>query len=134
MRNLSHRFTEPVTDWKVGHAPGNNTRATATKAAVTAPVGGYNICTALSVSFVASSTAPTAVNVTVAVIDGASDATDYLWGPHDISLPAVAGAMNGFALSNLWIKGSATKAMTIEFSAAGGNNTKASVWMSGTVQ
>jgi hypothetical protein len=119
--------------WKQHSAPAANTQATVSQAAGAAGV--YNVCTGLTVTFCAGATAPTAVQISVALIDGGSGGTNYLWGPHAISLPATAGAMNGIALANLWIPGSAATAMTLEFSAAGGANTVESVSMTGvTVQ
>jgi len=103
------------------HAPAANTKATITRAA--AGAGKRNVCTGLTVTFCAGATAPTAVQVSVALIDGASGGTTYLWGPHVISLPATAGAMNGIARDGLYIPGTANTAMTLEFSAAGGANT-----------
>lgn len=115
--------------WTASHVPAANTTATITKAA--AGAGTKNVCTALTVKLVAGATAPTAINVSVSLIDGAAGGTTYLWRA-TMSLPATAGADNGIALSNLWIPGTANTAMTLEFSATGGANTLESVTMSGT--
>ena len=115
--------------WTRIHRPAANTQATIAKAA--AGAGVRNVCTALTVVLAATAAAPTAVNLNVSVIDGASGGTTYLWGM-TISIPAVAGATTGAQLTNLWLPGSANTALTIEFSAAGGANTIESVWMSGT--
>lgn len=119
------------TSWKVNHAPAANTKATATQAAP--PDGYFNVVTALTVIMTGGASAPSATSINVAVIDGASGGTTYLWGPNAISIPAVAGAMNGIALSGLSIPATAKTQTTIEFSAAGGANTVQSVWMEGRV-
>lgn len=115
--------------WSAHHVPAANNQATITKAA--AGAGTKNVCTWLTVKLVAGASAPTAINVSVSLIDGASGGTTYLWRA-TISLPATAGADNGIALSNLWMPGTANTAMTLEFSAAGGANTVESVSMGGT--
>ena len=114
--------------WIAQHAPGANVQATATKAAAGANT--YNVCTAFSFIFAAGATAPTAINLGIRIIDGTSGGTTYLKSS-TISLPATAGAMNGIALSGLWLPGSVNTAMTIEFSAAGGVNAIEAVWMTG---
>jgi hypothetical protein len=116
--------------WKVSHSPVANTQATATRAA--AGAGLMNVCTGLTITFCAGAVAPTAVLISVAVIDGASGGTTYLWGPFPFSLPAVAGAMNGLVEASLYIPGSANTPMTVEFSATGGANTIQAVMMRGT--
>ena len=116
-------------EWHISHLPAANTQATITQAA--AGAGKRNICTGFTVMFVAGATAPTAINVSVSLIDGAAGGTTYLWRA-TISLPATAGATSGIARMGRWI-GSANTAMTLEFSAAGGANTIQSVAMEGTV-
>ena len=115
-------------DWSVVHTPAVNTRATATKAAGGA--GLRHICTSLTVVLVADTTAPAAVVLTVELRDGATGAGTIVWQER-ISLPAVAGVMNGIVVPNLHIRGTANTAMTLEFSAAGGANTFESVTMTG---
>lgn len=115
--------------WSAHHVPAANTQATISKAA--AGAGIKNVCTWLTVKLVAGASAPTAINVSVSLIDGATGGTTYLWRA-TISLPATAGADNGIALSNLWMPGTANTAMTLEFSAGGGANTVESVSMGGT--
>ncbi len=117
--------------WTVNHAPAANTTATITRPA--AGAGHCNVATALTVMYVAGASAPTAKTLSVAIIDGDTGGTSYLWGPAALSIPAVAGAVNGIALAGLWIKGSPNTKMTLEFSAAGGANTVESVSLSGTV-
>lgn len=123
----THIFTP--TTWTVQHRAGVNTQATITKAAGVKS-GQRHVATSLTIALVADSTAPAAVVVQVALIDGDSGGTTYLWGPHDISLPAVAGAMNGFVVP-IWAVGSANTTMTLEFSAAAGANTFESVTLEG---
>lgn len=103
------------------HKPAANTQATITLAAGGAGV--RNVCTGLTVMLAAGTTAPSAASVTVALIDGSTGGTTYLWGPHTVSLPAVAGAETGIVVGHCWKPGTANTAMTLEFSAAGGANT-----------
>ena len=121
----------PYDSWTAIHVPAANTQATATKAS--AGVGLRNVCMSITVTLAATATAPTAVNVTINLIDGASGGTTYLWRT-TISLPATAGATTGFAITGLAIRGTADTAMTVEFSAAGGANTIESVSMSGVTE
>ena len=114
--------------WTAIHVPAANTQATATKAA--AGVGIVNVCTAITVTLAAGATAPTAINLQVNLIDGASGGGTYLWRT-TISLPATAGATTGYVLSDVVLPGTANTAMTLEFSGAGGANTIESVSMSG---
>jgi hypothetical protein len=115
--------------WDVQHVPAANTQATISQAAAAAGI--RNVCTGFTVTLAAQTTAPAAVQLTVAVIDGATGGTTYLWRTV-ISLPATAGAIVSFVRSNIWLVGTAATAMTIEFSAAGGANTIESVTMEGT--
>ena len=121
--------TEPTTDWTASHVPAANTKATITQAA---PGAGLRlVATGLTVTLAAGSTAPTAVNVTVTLIDGASGGSTYLWRT-TLSLPATAGANVSLTRECLWLWGTANTAMTLEFSAAGGANTIESVSLEGT--
>lgn len=113
--------------WNAQHAPVANTKATCTQAAA---AGLRNVCRGITVMLVAGASAPTAASVTVALIDGASGVTSYLWGPHAMGIPAVAGATNGVSRPGRWV-GSVNTPMTLEFSAAGGANTIESVSMEG---
>lgn len=103
------------------HAPSANTKATITKSS--AGAGVRNVCTGFTISLSAGSTAPAAVQLTVALIDGGTGGTTYLWGPTTVSLPATAGATAAFICGQCWKPGTANTAMTLEFSAAGGANT-----------
>ena len=115
--------------WYATHVPATNVVATITQASA----GGStrNVCTGFTVSLCAGATAPTAVQLSVALIDGATGGTNYLWRSN-ISLPATAGAISAFIRTNGWFVGTAATAMTLEFSAAGGTSTFESVSMSGT--
>ncbi len=114
--------------WNRSHAPAANAQATITKAS--AGAGLRNICRQITVVWGAGASAPSPASVTVALIDGASGGTSYLWGPMTVSVPAVAGAMNGIAI-NCFKPGSVATAMTLEFSAGLGANTVESVSMDG---
>lgn len=114
--------------WSKGHRAGENTKATISKALVS---GQIHVCTGLTVTLCSDGTAPTAALVTVALIDGATGGTTYLWGPHDLSVPAVAGVPNGISRTALFIPGTTGTAMTIEFSAAAGAHTYEAVSMEG---
>lgn len=116
--------------WDAQHLPAANTQATATKAS--AGTGLRNVCTGFTVAITGGTTAPSAVQLSVAVIDGASAGTTYLWRS-SIALPAVAGSMAAIVRSDIWLVGSEATAMTIEFSAGGGANTIESVTMEGVV-
>ena len=121
----------PYDSWTAIHVPAANAQATATKASAGAAI--RNVCMSITIMLVATATAPTAVNVTINLIDGASGGTTYLWRA-TISLPATAGAATGIAITGLAIRGTADTAMTLEFSAAGGANTIESVTMSGVTE
>lgn len=114
--------------WIATNQPAANTRATVTKAA--AATGIRNVVTAITVMLVATATAPTAVQLRVDVIDGASGGTTYLWQA-PLALTATPGASTGIVLDNLWLGGTPATALTIEFTVAGGANTVEGVWMSG---
>jgi hypothetical protein len=121
-------YDEPDDTWSQTHVPAANTKATIAQSA-----GGgslKNVCTGFTVSLCAGSTAPTAIQLSVALIDGASGGSTYLWRSN-ISLPATAGAIVAFVVSGKKFTGTAATAMTLEFSAAGGANTFESVTMKG---
>ncbi len=119
-------------DWVMTHNPAVNVQATISQPAP--GVGIRNVVTGLTITLVANSTAPTATVVTVAVIDGATGGTLFLWGPIRMGIAAVAGAMNGIAKSSMWLQGTPNTATTLEFSAAAGANTFESVVMEGTTE
>ena len=122
-------FAGSGTIWVAAHVPAANTVATVTKAA--AGAGVRNICTGLTVTLAAGAVAPAAVQLTVALIDGAAGGGTYLWRTQ-VALPAVAGAITAFVRSGTLLAGTANTAMTLEFSAAGGASTFESVSMDGT--
>lgn len=109
------------------HNPGTNTQATAT---VAAPGAGLrNVLTSVIAKLVGGTSAPTAINLSLNVIGGASAGTP-VWSV-TISLDATAGRDNGFVLDDVYIPVALNTALTVEFSVAGGTNTFESV--SGTV-
>jgi hypothetical protein len=114
--------------WTVVSNPGVNAQATASKAAV---AGIRHICTGITASLSAGSTAPAAVEVSINLRDGATGAGSVVW-TGVMSLPATAGASAApVQLSGLQIIGSVNTAMTLEFSAAGGANTFEAVSLQG---
>lgn len=117
--------------WTQVHVPSSATQATKSQAAGAGNV--RNVCTGFTATFAAGSTAPAAATpLTVAVIDGATGGTTYLWRTN-ICLPATANAIVSFNRSGLWLVGSKATAMTIEFSGAGGANSYQSVSMDGVM-
>jgi hypothetical protein len=117
--------------WTQVHIPNSATQATKSQASGGGNV--RNVCTGFTVTFLAGSTAPSAATpLTVAVIDGASGGTTYLWRTN-ICVPATANAIVSFNRSGIWLVGSKATAMTIEFSGAGGTNTYQSVSMDGVL-
>jgi hypothetical protein len=121
-------YDEPDDTWNQTHVPATNTKATISQSA-----GGgslKNVCTGFTVTLCAGATAPTATQISVALIDGATGGSTYLWRTN-ISIPAVAGAIVSFVVTGKKFTGSAATAMTLEFSAAAGANTFESVTMKG---
>jgi hypothetical protein len=113
------------------HVPVTNTQATVTQAS--AGAGKRNVCTGITVTLCAGTAAVGAmVPLTVALIDGVSGGTTYLWRDY-INIPAVAGAVVTKILSGKWLVGSQATAMTLEFSAAGGANSFESVAFDGVI-
>ncbi len=119
---------ELAAEWDVMHVPAVNTRATITKAAPGARQ--RLVCRGFTVTLSAGTVAPTAVNLTVSLIDGVSGGTAYLWRT-TLSLQATAGVNNVVSRDGIYIVGLLGTAMTLEFSAAGGANTFQSVSMEG---
>lgn len=115
--------------WVASHFPSANTQATIDRAA--AGSGVRNVCTALTVTLAAGTSAPSAIQLTAKLIDDSGGTPVTLWGTV-ISLPATAGAVSAFTLTKLWLPSTANKALTLQFSATGGANTIQSVWMTGT--
>lgn len=103
------------------HSPAANTQATASAAA--AGAGVRWVCTAIHVGIACGGTAPTATSGTWNLRDGATGAGTVLWSG-ELGVPATAGATQGMSITDLWIPGTANTAMTLEFAAASGANTK----------
>ena len=120
----------PLSPWKLHETPAANTQATEEQAS--AGTGLKNVLRSVSFVLSANTTAPAAAVVEVYVRDGAAGAGTIIW-QHTITLPATAGAMNGIAITDLWIEGTAATAMSVEFSAAGGANTFESLSATGEV-
>lgn len=115
--------------WTLVSAPAANTQATVTKAAGGAGI--RHVCTAITATLVAGTTAPAAAQVTVNLRDGATGAGNVLW-TGQMALTATAGTQaTPLQISGLNILGSANTPMTLEFSAAGGANTLESVSLQG---
>lgn len=110
--------------WAVNHEPAANTQATIVKAA--AGAGIKHVCTGFSATIAAGATAPSAVQVSVRLLDGAAVIWAGVFG-----LTATAGDRSGVARSGLWIVGTAATSMTLQFSAAGGANTYEAVTLEG---
>jgi hypothetical protein len=121
----------PNGTWVAIHVPAADTKATITKAA--AGAGTRNVCIGFTVTLSATASAPSAVQLTVALVDGATTGTDYLWRSV-ISLPATAGAQTTITRTGCYLRGSINTAMTLEFSAAGGASTVESVSLEGTIE
>lgn len=118
-------------DWSANSGAAPNVRPTTTQPAAGAAL--RNVCTSITVIASADGNTPSAGQVTVALIDGPSGGTNIKWGPHPISIPAVAGSMNGIAKQPLWIPGSINTPMTLETSGALGAHVTLSVSMEGTI-
>lgn len=116
--------------WSVVHRPGANAQATITRAAP--GTGRRLVCLGFTVTFVAGATAPAAVVREVSLIDGGTGGSTLLSGS-TLSLPAVAGAMNGWKEEGAFF-GTENTQMTLEFASAGGANTTQSVTMHGYVE
>lgn len=113
--------------WTTNHRPAANTKATATQAAPGA--GWRNVCTGITATICANSGVPTPVAVGVRIL---SDATE-IWGV-TLALPGTAGATTGLVKDDCWIPAAEDKALTIEFTAAGGASTLESVSIEGTTE
>lgn len=117
-------------DFCVHNIPAVNTQATITRAS--AGAGNRNVCTGFTVTIATDATPPTALQLSVSLIDGVSGGSTYLWRSN-ISVPAIAGATISISKSfTKPVKGSQATAMTLEFSAAAGADTWESVSLQGT--
>ena len=121
---------ELIGHWSKSHVPAVGVAATITQPA---PGPGYkNVVRNLTAILAGGTSAPTAVNVSVSVINGTTATTDFLWRA-TLSCAATAGVVNGVSPNPLMLVGTDNTATTIEFSAAGGANTFESVTMSGII-
>lgn len=114
MANTSSRNSVQVSQvgqWSHSHVPSTATKATYEKAAGGAGV--RHVCTAITATIAADSTAQTPLKITL--YDGTSAGT-VLWSA---SVSAAANTVGGVAITGLNIVGSANTKMTLEFSAAG---------------
>lgn len=112
------------------HNPAANAQATCSFAAVS---GRRNVCTALAFGIVTQGSAPTAADLVFNLRDGATGAGTIL-ASWTYRVPASANAnLIHVTMDNLWIKGSANTAMTLETSGATGANVRAYVNLIGAV-
>lgn len=111
------------------HTPAVNTQATITQ---TTPGSGKRLVVTAISATLASDAAPAAVKVGVDVVSDVGGTPVTLWS-QVFSIPAVAGASTGIALSGLWLVGTANADMRLRFTAAGGANTYEAVSMSGVI-
>lgn len=118
-----------VPHWSLVNDPAANTAATATRAA--SSTGGLHVADCVTATFIANTTAPTAVNVTAVIRDGATGAGTIVWAA-DLALQAtISDRAAPIQLCGLNIPGTANTAMTVEFTAAGGANTFETVALTG---
>lgn len=131
-------LNEYSVDWRANSIATDNAQATCTRPAVSQAAasvtgqGARNVCTGITVTIAGGSAAPSAAQLSVALIDGATGGSTYLWGPIAVGVPAIAGGLSGIVCIPMFEIGSPHTAMTLEFSGAGGSNSIESVWMSGT--
>src|SRR5262249_10155520 len=109
--------------------PAANTQASASRAA--APAGVVQVADCITATFVAGTTAPSAVNSTVVVRDGATGAGTVLWAADFALAGAIAASAQPVRVCGLDLAGSVATAMTVEFTAAGGANTFENVTLTG---
>jgi hypothetical protein len=102
------------------HAPTSNTVATTTKAACGS--GCRNVATSITATLAIGAIAPGANHVSLYLRDGAAGAGTIIWQA-SLTESTVAGSQDRIILSGVNIAGSLNTALTLEFSAAGGNDT-----------
>lgn len=115
-------------EWTILGAPAINTVATATKAAGASGV--RHVLRSLAFSLKSVTTAAVGAQQFAVIRDGASGSGSSIW-VIDLTNANLAIGGDTVVLSGLNLIGSATTAMTIEFTAAGGANTIESVSASG---
>lgn len=114
--------------WGEVHTPAANTQAT--KSHTAGAAGVRHVCTYLTATLCAGTTAPSAAQVKCRLRDGATGAGTILWDA-TMTIQATAGVMNTITLGGLNIVGTAATAMTLEFDGAAGANTFESVSFGG---
>lgn len=125
---LAAQLLDPDNVWTASHLPNANTKATCVKAA---PGAGYRlVVTGITATLAAGATAPSAVEVSISLIEDAAGTPVTRWSAVT-SLQAVAGDKGGVAKAVYIPATAANKSMTLEFSAAGGTNTYESVTLEG---
>lgn len=125
---LAAQLLDPDNVWTASHLPNTNTKATCVKAAPGA--GNRLVVTGITATLAAGSTAPSAVEVSISLIEDAAGTPVTRWSAVT-SLQAVAGDKGGVAKAVYIPATAANKSMTLEFSAAGGTNTYESVTLEG---
>lgn len=115
-------------NWGEVHTPAANTQAT--KSHTAGAAGVRHVCTYLTATLCAGTSAPTAAQVKVRLRDGATGAGTILWDA-TMTIQATAGVMNTISLSGLNLIGTAATAMTLEFDGAAGANTFESISFGG---
>src|SRR5262249_26833470 len=100
----------PINHWALVNDPAANTQASASRAA--APAGGVPVADCITATFVAGTTAPSAVNSTVVVRDGATGAGTVLWAADFALAGAIAASAQPVQVCGLDLAGSVATAMT----------------------
>jgi hypothetical protein len=118
---------DPDDCWTAEHTPAVNTKATCVKAAT---ADKRHVCTGITVSLAAGAVAPTAVQLSVSLIEDAGGTPTTRWSAV-LALQAVAGDRCGVTRPCYIPATAVNKSLTLEFSAAGGANTYESVAMEG---
>jgi hypothetical protein len=118
---------DPDDCWTAEDTPAVNTKATCVKAAT---ADKRHVCTGITVSLAAGAVAPTAVQLSVSLIEDAGGTPSTRWSAV-LALQAVAGDRCGVTRP-CWIPATAVnKSLTLEITADGGANTYESVAMEG---
>lgn len=113
--------------WTAEHTPAANTKATCVKAAT---ADKRHVCTGVTATLAAGATAPDAVQLSVSLIEDAGGTPTTRWSAV-LALQAVAGDRCGVTRPCYIPATAVNKSLTLEFSAAGGENTFESVAMEG---
>lgn len=121
-----HQPPAPLT-WSVNHSPGAAAQATISKSSA---AGVRQIVTGFTVTIAATSTSPAAFHSTIALIDGATAGTTYLWRTA-VSLSSTPSGIVSYNFNNVWFAGAVAGPVTLEFTSSGPANTVQSVCMWG---